>query len=197
METAVITKVRGAIDWDSVPVMPVDKVLWTGDTGIRAAGQLCYDDGALYVHLRAAEKAVRAEYTEPLSPVWEDSCLEFFFRIRGAVNYFNFEINPNGCHCLQFGPDRNDRVNLVRGDAAEYFDIRTNRTPDGWEVFYRIPLKFIRLFHPGYRFEGGLQANLYKCGDKTAAPHYLSWNPVDTPSPDFHRPEFFAEIRFG
>ena len=27
-------------------------------------------------------------------------------------------------------------------------------------------------------------------------PHYLSWMPIDTPKPDFHRPEFFGKINF-
>ncbi|WP_449033796.1 carbohydrate-binding family 9-like protein, partial [Prevotella sp.] len=26
--------------------------------------------------------------------------------------------------------------------------------------------------------------------------HFLSWNPIDLPAPDFHRPDFFGEIRF-
>ena len=30
--------------------------------------------------------------------------------------------------------------------------------------------------------------------DKTAHPHYLSWSPIGTEKPDFHRPEFFGEL---
>ena len=36
-------------------------------------------------------EAIRAENTAPLSPVYEDSCLEFFFMRAGGKNYFNFE----------------------------------------------------------------------------------------------------------
>ena len=75
--TAVISKISGTPDWDNIPVLPIDRVLWTDDTGVRALGQLCYDEENLYVHLRAFEKDIRAENTEPLSPVHEDSCLEF------------------------------------------------------------------------------------------------------------------------
>ncbi|MDE5921249.1 MAG: hypothetical protein K2G82_06535, partial [Paramuribaculum sp.] len=28
----------------------------------------------------------------------------------------------------------------------------------------------------------------------TSEPHYLSWAPITTPQPDFHRPEFFGNI---
>jgi hypothetical protein len=41
-----------------------------------------------------------------------------------------------------------------------------------------------------------IMGNFYKCADDTAFKHYLSWNPILTPNPDFHRPEFFGELRF-
>ncbi len=191
-----ITKVNGEIDWDNIPALSIDKVLWTEDYGIRARGQLCYDDENLYVHMSASEKDIRAEYTEPLSPVHEDSCLEFFFMLPGSDDYFNFEINPNGCLCLQFGPEKTDRIDIVRRDGAEYFDIRSDRTADGWEIFYRIPLKFIQLFYPDYHFGGEISANMYKCGDKTENKHYLSWTQIDLDKPNFHCPEFFGKMRF-
>ena len=191
-----IMKVASDFDWADIPALPIDRVLWTEDCGIRAQGQLCYDDENLHVHLSAAEKDIRAENTEPLSPVWEDSCLEFFFMLEGADNYFNFEINPNGCLCLQFGPEKTNRINIVRSDSSDYFDIHADRTADGWEVFYRIPLEFLRLFYPEYRFEGDLRANMYKCGDKTVHKHYLSWAPIDLETPNFHCTEFFGRMRF-
>ena len=42
-----------------------------------------------------------------------------------------------------------------------------------------------------------LKANFYKCGDKLSVPHYLSWNPVTTEKPDFHRPEYFGLLEFA
>ena len=192
----VVEKVEGSVDWNSIPTTLIDKVLWGEDVGVRAQGQLCHDDENLYVHLSATEKDIRAENTAPLSPVHEDSCLEFFFSLDDGANYFNFEINPNGCLCLQFGPERSKRIDIVKRNAAEYFDIQTNRTSDGWEVFYRIPLDFIRLFYRDYRFEGDFTANMYKCGDKTAHKHYLSRTPIDLETPNFHCPEYFREMRF-
>ena len=192
----VITKVSGDIDWNSIPVASIDNVLWTDDYGIRAKGQLCYDEDHLYVHLSAVEKNIRAENTEPLSPVWEDSCLEFFFSVPDSDNYFNFEINPNGCLLIQYGPERTDRINIVKDKTEEYFDIHTARTDDGWEVYYAIPLKFLRLFYPEYSFSGDLNANMYKCGDLTENAHYLSWKKIELDSPNFHCPEYFGKMHF-
>ncbi len=195
-ETYSIEKVSGNIDWTAIPVIPIDKVLWTPDYGIRASGQLCYDDDYLYVHLSAVEKDIRAENTEAMSPVYEDSCLEFFFKIDGDDNYFNCEINPNGVLNLQYGPEKTDRIGIIREDAADYFDIHTDRTSDGWEAYYRIPLEFIRLFDKGFCFKGKMTGNMYKCGNKTVNKHYLSWTQVDLDKPNFHCPEYFGTLSF-
>lgn len=191
-----IQEVDGIIDWENVPELAIDQVLWTPDVGIKATGQICYDTENMYIHLSTVEKDIRAENTEPMSPVYEDSCLEFFFMLPEEDNYFNFEVNPNGCLNIQFGPEKTDRVFLVREDGEEYFDIHTDRTADGWEVFYRVPLNFIRLFYPGYNWEGDILANVYKCGNKTIHKHYLSWAPVHSEKPNFHQPDDFGIMYF-
>ena len=187
-------KVKAQPQWDEIPRLYLDNILWTEDTGIRAEGQLCCGGDALYVHMRAVEKDIRAEYKEQLSPVFRDSCLEFYFMPGREKNYFNIEMNANGCMTLQYGRSGPDRFTLVRENEKEYFDIRTGRTPDGWEIFYRIPLGSIRLFCPDFSFEGALRANMYSCGGNTR--HFLSWAPVHSEKPDFHRPQDFGTMRF-
>ena len=160
--------------------------------------QVVYVEGEeLKVRLTCVEKNPKAAHEGFYSHVYKDSCLEFFFMIDGADKYFNFEINPNGCLCLQFGPSKSDRINLVRQDDPDYFDIRTHTTKDGWEIYYKIPLRFIQLFYSDYRFKGILLANLYKCGDKTIHPHYLSWSMIDLDYPNFHCPEYFGRMQFS
>ena len=196
VRTYTIAKISGVPDWNAIPELSADNILWEPDCSVRAFGQLCYDDSNLYVHLRAVEKDIRAEYTAPLSPVYQDSCLEFFFMPEGGERYFNFEMNPNGCLYIELGHNRSDRFIQYRDDISDCFDINTAKTDDGWEVFYSIPLDFIRLFYPDFEFIGSLRANIYKCGDMTKAKHYLSWNPVTSEKPDFHRPQDFGEMIF-
>ncbi len=195
-KTYTIRSVAGEPDWETVPELEADQVLWRPDCGIRAFGRFCHDSQALHVRLRAVEQQIRAEYTEPLSPVCQDSCLEFFFMPERENRYFNFEINPNGCLYIGFGHGRGDSTALVPGSMGRLFGIRADRTPDGWQVVYRIPLPFLQLFWPGFSFTGMLLANIYKCGDRTEHPHYLSWNPVLSEKPDFHRPADFGFMRF-
>lgn len=59
-----------------------------------------------------------------------------------------------------------------------------------WTLLVGIPFD---LFHNGKPDE--LRINIYKCGDRTETPHFLSWAPISTPSPDFHRPEFFRNVK--
>ena len=195
-ESYSLHRIDGSPDWDSVAVITADRVLWTEDAGIRAGGQLCYEDETLYVHLWATEKDIRAVNTEPLSPVHEDSCLEFFFQLPGYDSYFNFEINPIGCLRIQYGPTKEDRIDIVRNDAAAYFGIQADLTSDGWEVYYQIPLGFIRLFCPDARLAGEWRGNIYKCGNKTVKKHYLSWTRIDLETPNFHCPEYFGTFLF-
>lgn len=196
-KTWIIPRAEETPDWNAVPELEVSEVLWLPDCGIRAFGRFCYNAEFLHVHLRAVEENIRAEYTAPLSRVCEDSCLEFFFMPEKDDRYFNFEINPNGCPYVGFGRSRQDRVVLYRRDAKQLFAIRTQKTPDGWEAAYRLPLSFLRLFWPDFSFTGSLRANVYKCGEKTAREHYLSWNPCSSETPDFHRPADFGVMTFA
>lgn len=59
-----------------------------------------------------------------------------------------------------------------------------------WSLTICIPFEVIGL-DPA-RLPEKLRGNIYKCGDKTAHPHFLSWAPVGTSQPDFHRPEYFG-----
>ena len=65
-----------------------------------------------------------------------------------------------------------------------------------WSMQLIIP---IRVFHFSNikTFTGvDANANFYKCGDKLKKPHYLSWKPVLTSTPDFHTPKYFGQIYF-
>ena len=92
---------------------------------------------------------------------------------------------------------RTGRENAVRLQLADHkalFGFRGEKTADGWEIFYGIPASFVQLFVPDFSLQSGkvLRANCYKCGDLTKDPHYLSWNPVTSQNPDFHRSQDFG-----
>ena len=197
MKRYTIARVSGRPDWSAVPALEIDEQLWRPRVDIAAWAQIAWDNARLYVRLRAREADIRAEHTGPLGMPCEDSCLEFFFSpLAGDPRYFNLEFNPNGCLYLGFGDGR-ELTRLL--PERDWFGARTERTGDGWAVEYAVPFEFVRLFAPGFRPASGdgMRANCYKCGDLTAAEHYLAWNPCTSETPSFHRPQDFGLMVFG
>ena len=136
MKSYTIAKASGAPDRDAIEPLRADCVLWEPDCGVRMEQKLCYDDTALYVFQHAWESDIRAECSAPLSPVHEDSCMEFFFSLTDDGRYVNFEINPNACMELGFGPNRRERVRLCP-------QVRTGNVPS-------------RLYPDAGRLDGGI-----------------------------------------
>ena len=160
------------------------------------------DHEALYLHYRVKGEQLRAVTTEDQGPVWEDSCVEFFCQVPGDKHYCNFECNCIGSivgsrrlgraeEVVPFSPDEMGTIERKCTFPREAFEEK-----DGlfaWEVELRIPLRLIfREKKPA--FPQTLKANFYKCADKTKKPHFVSWQPIDLPKPDFHCPQFFGEI---
>ena len=189
----ILKKPAGSDFWSQIPALSIDCALWSDPRGISAKARLCYDKTALYVRLSAVEAQIRAKYTGALDFPCEDSCLEFFFcPMQGDNRYFNIEFNPNCCLYLGLATDRYDLVRLL--PQTPVLTPQAGRTPEGWFITYQIPFSFIRHFFPSFQAVSGgsIRANCFKCGDLTPNPHFLSWNPVASPTPDFHRSQDFG-----
>lgn len=196
MKTYEVIRTMGAPDWQKVPTLQIDNRLWSDVNGIVPSAQLCWDEDALYVRLQTREENILRRFTGDMDMVCLDSCLEFFFCPATSSRYFNFECNPNGCLYLGFGKSRAERCRLYRKDFREIFEIHPFDIPGGWGVTLKIPVSFIQIYVPEFQLHSGLtlRGNFFKCGDETVSPHYMSWNKVEAPNPDFHLPEFFGNL---
>ena len=145
---------------------------------------------------------LRAKAMEDNGAVWEDSCCEFFMSDPEDGTYYNFEMNCVGTLLAAKRRSRTDFnffneeklhqvIRLTSLERKEY-DIQGKIA--SWQTAICIPFSLVGI--DGKRLPKSLRANFYKCADKSAHPHFLSWNPVEVPQPDFHRPEFFGEITF-
>ena len=128
-------------------------------------------------------------------PAYRDSCVEFFFNPDPSKydKYFNFELSAGGGLLVGLRRDRSDK-NAPEGDLKE-FDIEIQQTETGWQAKLFVPFAFVER-HLG-PFAGTFAGNFQKCGDDTVFPHFTTWNRIDVPKPDFHRPEFFGELILG
>lgn len=193
-----IARVPQSPDWTQIEKAEIGHAQWLPNPQIRAYAQLACGEDRLYVHLHADEEHIRAELHGLLDEPCQDSCLEFFFSpVETDARYLNVEINPNGCLFFGFGTGRADRTRLLLPESASMLNVRCSRSEHGWDGFYELPFPLLRLFFPDFRAEGVMRGNFYKCGDHTVQPHYLTWNPVASATPDYHRPESFGTLRFS
>ena len=157
---------------------------------------IAHSDSSVLLRFEVSEKNARAVTLESNGPVWEDSCVEFFVKAPGSEQYFNFETNCIGTGLAAKRRSRSDFEHFGAGKMEQV--VRRSSLPHApldlrdavWSLELEVPFA---LLDCGPR-PGRLLANFYKCGDKTAVPHFVSWNPVLTPAPDFHRPEFFGTL---
>lgn len=149
------------------------------------------------------ENNFRALKTKSNDNVYEDSCVEFFVSPAGDGIYYNFEFNGLGTCLMGSGTSRS---NSQRVNPAIISKIRRRSSVGtkpiervdsfSWELTIAIPNEVF--FRHAITDPGGdsFRANFYKCGDKLEVPHYVTWNPVGTPVPDFHQPLHFGTLIF-
>ncbi|MFS4454775.1 carbohydrate-binding family 9-like protein [Maribacter sp. 2304DJ31-5] len=167
--------------------------------------KMAHNNNQIWLKYIVEEETVLAEKTRTNQLVSMDSCVEFFFDPLGDGNYYNFEFNCIGTTLLAYGPQRKEREyitpktieHLVKvGSSLGKNSFVEKKGGHKWEVTIVLPVEILA-HDPGIKLKGlKSRANFYKCGDATSTPHYLSWNPIDTKKPDFHRPEFFGELIF-
>ena len=164
-------------------------------------GRIARTKDALLVDFRVSGLDLRALNAQDNGRQWEDSCVEVFIEDPSGSSYYNFEINALGKVLACTGPQREGRVKRSAEQMESILRISAINAPceleglHSWRVAVAIPLRLIGV--DPEKLPGKLRANFYKCGDKTAHPHFVSWSPIDTPSPDFHKPEFFGELILG
>lgn len=166
------------------------------------SGRIARTEGSLVVDFRVSGLDLRAENKNDNGSQWEDSCVEFFVQDPDGSVYYNFEINALGKVLACTGAGRSNRKPRPAEEMeaiARFASVKKLDTEkeglQNWRVCIIIPFELIGV--DPENLPGKLRANFYKCGDKTAHPHFVSWNAIDTPNPDFHRPEFFGELILG
>ncbi len=169
----------------------------------------------LMLRYMVSGNSIRAVNNKTNGPVYEDSCVEFFFSEDGK-HYYNFEFNCIGTALVGYGSSRENRewIEPLRIEKILRFPSR-GREPFSekkgsvtWQLSVYIPFTFFKEMHLLKKYiseghssaygtnTGHFRANFYKCGDKLSTPHFLSWNRILTEKPDFHRPEYFGDLIF-
>jgi len=181
----------------------IDVVNWAEyDYCPQVCFRMAYCDWAFLIQYKVKEQSVRAVAANDNGEVWKDSCVEFFVSPADDGLYYNFEFNCIGTCLLAVGASRNEREaaqkeiisQIRRQTSLEKTPFAERKVETEWDLTAVIPYScFFK--HRDYSPDGkNLRANFYKCGDELSVPHFLSWNPIKTENPDFHRPDFFGTI---
>lgn len=137
------------------------------------------------------------------SAVHEDSCIEFFVSPTCDSHYWNFELNCIGTINASHRSERHNPTRLTADEldrVLRYASCGTRPFNEleglfTWNVVVAVPLDLIGVEYKGEPVV--MRANFNKCASGTSQPHFLSWNPIVSEKPDFHRPDCFGEIILG
>ncbi len=182
----------GEVNWESHPYKPEVRF------------NIAWGEREIYLKYYICESHVKAEKSRSNEMVCEDSCVEFFVAPESDGLYYNFEFNPIGTALMGSGHGRHDSS---RSDPSLVSSIRRlttmGREPFSeisgdieWSLTVAIPLTLFFRHRVESLVGKSFRANFYKCGDNLTTPHYLTWNPVKSEKPDYHRPEFFGILNF-
>lgn len=181
----------------------VDKVNWpesfpyAPETKVRVA----HTEEHLFILYKVRGLQLRALAVKDHQNVWEDSCVEFFCRVPGSAYYMNFESNCIGTMTVSRRISKKEDVHKLQAEEMAQIQRWTTCKPQCieeqngeflWQVALAIPLSLI--FRRPLNFPETLEANFYKCADKTRYPHFVSWSPITLPTPNFHCPQFFGRM---
>ncbi|MFB9865184.1 carbohydrate-binding family 9-like protein [Rufibacter immobilis] len=190
---------------DALPRHALDTVPWPAYTyKPEVSFAVAHSNDCFFVKFYVEEDSIRAVFRQTNSPVYRDSCVELFIAFNDEGEYYNLEFNSLGSCLMAFGERRENRQFLseaVISQIKRYAQMTVGEpNKDGaavkWELTLAIPVEVFS-FHAFTSLTGqSCKVNFYKCGDDLPEPHYLTWNHILAPEPDFHLPQYFGDLQF-
>lgn len=155
----------------------------------------------LYLDFLVRCNYLRAVNFTDNTPVSEDSCVEFYVQPRPDTDeYWALEFNCVGTinalkcrgndQCEHLGEEEMRAIRRYASVGSRPF-----QEVEGsfiWSIVAAIPLSLFGMEYNGEPIH--MRGNFNKCASATSQPHYLSWAPITTDTPDFHRPDCFGAI---
>jgi hypothetical protein len=197
-------------NWIEVPILHINQIAGTKPSHIPdVKAKLAYDADAIYGIFQVQDRFVCARSENYQDQVCKDSCVEFFFYPgpETSQGYFNFEVNCGGTALFHYQKGRGvddipiSEVHFKQVQIAHSMPKIVNPEINNsitWVVEFRLPFKILAYYTQLDKTSKGAvwRANFFKCADESSHPHWLTWSRIDTPLPNFHRPEYFGRLIF-
>ena len=179
--------------WESVPAAELSEGWWElFGQKYKTLARLVHCDDGLILRMETDEWPIRINAMKLNDEVCLDSCMEFFFTPNTVdKDFINIEANAASVPLCYIGEQRHGRKPLDPCDEGVEFKTMID-FEQGWKLYVFIPFCFLEKHFS--KVDPEMRANFYKCGEETVIEHYCVWNKVETPSPDYHRPEYFGKI---
>lgn len=165
---------------------------------------IAHDGRNILIHFRVTEKRTLGTMEMDLDGVYKESCCELFCMKEGDSQYYNIESNCIGSILMECGSGRAGRFTSTAENLRQierwaslgrksvgYIDNETH-----WELALVVPSTVFWKHSYGSFAGKTFLANVYNCVGSGDDRQYVTWHPVISSGPDFHRPEFFRRIYF-
>ena len=172
--------------------------------------KLQYSTRGLYGIFKVQDEYIRCVHQSFQSDVCKDSCVEIFLQPKSGLGYFNFEFNCGGTLLASYITDstRVDGNIKYFNPLSAHADRQIHRFhslppiiepehtgPKTWYLEFFIPFAVMEAYVGELNTTTAWRGNIFKCGDETSHPHWLSWSALD--EVNFHSPRNFGELNFG
>lgn len=162
---------------------------------------IAYTKDCILLKYYISENAIRIAHFMDNSPVYEDSCVEFFIAFNGEKEYYNLEFNSSGACLAGFGKNNTNRRMISKELLHKIRRLTVIQRPGNdylinWELTLMLPFELFDYHQINNLRDSHCKGNFYKCGDKLPEPHFLAWSDITSVSPDFHLSGFFGTLHF-
>lgn len=172
---------------------------WQGenlDPGRETEVRLLWSDDRLFARFRCRYRTLDvlsdADANGRRDYLWERDVAEVFLQPDrfGEKYYKEFEVSPNG-YWLDLDISPAGLTHITSGMISR---VEVDKTQCVWIAELAIPMKSLtNSFDP----EQSWRLNFFRCEGLDPERFYSSWQPTETPQPNFHVPQKFGWLRFG
>ncbi len=181
------------------PVFYVEHFNWGGDYRPKAFGRMAWlRDTGFLLRMTCMEPDPVCHYVNDNDPVYLDSAMEAFLALCPSSDYyFNFEFNAKGALLAKYGNGRHGRVFFTK-EQLDAIRRQVSVGSDRWEILLLVPVDVLTEYFPDFHAgsETRIRLNFFKIAEGKERTHFASYAPIDSPKPDFHLPQFFADGLF-
>lgn len=180
----------------------IEQYQWNSKKMPKTYGYMGYMEGrGLVVSMISEEENPKCVYIKDGDMVCEDSAMEVFLafpeegeEIQNECMYLNFEINPNAALYAKYGKGRAGRQ-FFSEEYKKEISCKTVKSQKRWEVNLCIPDKILQeICHVDLRKKETIfYCNFYKISEDKEIEHYGSYSPIQSETPNFHLPIYFAK----